>query len=42
MKSMTPAEHKIAKEDFWLKNERLNRPQSPHLTIYKLQVFESG
>ncbi|CAL4152708.1 unnamed protein product, partial [Meganyctiphanes norvegica] len=26
------------KEDFWLKNERLKRPMSPHLTIYKPQV----
>ncbi|XP_059469740.1 succinate dehydrogenase cytochrome b560 subunit, mitochondrial [Neocloeon triangulifer] len=25
-------------EDFWIKNERLNRPMSPHLTIYKPQI----
>jgi succinate dehydrogenase (ubiquinone) cytochrome b560 subunit len=25
-------------EDFWDKNKRLNRPMSPHLTIYKFQV----
>jgi len=25
-------------EDFWNKNKRLNRPMSPHLTIYKLQI----
>ena len=38
MKAVTPTEHKILKEDFWNKNERLGRPQSPHLTIYKLPV----
>jgi len=27
-----------ASEDFWDKNKRLNRPMSPHLTIYKPQV----
>jgi len=26
------------KEDFWDKNKRFNRPMSPHLTIYKLQI----
>jgi len=25
-------------EDFWLKNKRLNRPVSPHLTIYQFQI----
>ncbi|ODN02926.1 hypothetical protein Ocin01_03744 [Orchesella cincta] len=25
-------------EGFWDKNKRLNRPMSPHLTIYKLQI----
>jgi succinate dehydrogenase (ubiquinone) cytochrome b560 subunit len=25
-------------EDFWSKNKRFNRPMSPHLTIYKLQI----
>jgi len=25
-------------EDFWDKNKRFNRPMSPHLTIYKLQI----
>merc|ERR1719481_2203923 len=38
MKTMTPDEHKIAKEDFWNKNDRLKRPMSPHLTIYKMQM----
>ena len=38
MKSMTPAEHKIAKENFWDKNNRLKRPLSPHLLIYRPQV----
>ena len=38
MKSMTPAEHKIAKENFWDKNNRLKRPLSPHLLIYRPQM----
>ena len=38
MKPMSPAEHQISREDFWKKNERLQRPQSPHLTIYKFQM----
>lgn len=25
-------------EDFWDKNKRLDRPLSPHLTIYKFQL----
>jgi len=25
-------------EDYWVKNKRLNRPTSPHLTIYKFQL----
>ncbi|RXG56862.1 Succinate dehydrogenase cytochrome b560 subunit, mitochondrial [Armadillidium vulgare] len=25
-------------EDYWAKNKRLNRPVSPHLTIYKPQI----
>jgi len=25
-------------EDYWDKNKRMNRPMSPHLTIYKPQV----
>jgi len=25
-------------EDYWEKNKRLNRPMSPHLTIYKFQI----
>ena len=25
-------------EDFWSKNTRLNRPMSPHLTIYRYNV----
>jgi len=38
MKAMTPEEHKISREDFWKKNDRLQRPMSPHLTIYKMQM----
>ena len=36
IKSLTPEEHKILKEDFWDKNKRLARPLSPHLGIYKV------
>ena len=39
MKHMTPAEHKIAREDYWAKQDRLKRPLSPHLTIYKFPVI---
>lgn len=35
---MTPGEHQILKEPFWDKNKRLQRPLSPHLTIYKFQM----
>jgi len=38
MKSLTPEEHKILKEDFWDKNKRLTRPMSPHLGIYKWEM----
>merc|ERR1711936_83448 len=38
MKTMSPEEHKIARENFWSKNDRLGRPMSPHLTIYKMQM----
>ena len=38
MKTVTPQEHKISREQFWDKNKRLNRPISPHLTIYKMQM----
>merc|ERR1711974_458789 len=38
MKTMTPEEHKISRENFWSKNDRLQRPMSPHLTIYKMQM----
>ena len=39
MKSLTPEEHKILKEDFWDKNKRLTRPMSPHLGIYKVKYI---
>lgn len=35
---MTPAQSKILNKDFWSKNKELNRPMSPHLTIYKPQL----
>merc|ERR1712121_361970 len=38
MKTMTPEEHKISRENFWSENDRLKRPMSPHLTIYKMQM----
>jgi len=38
MKTMSPEEHKISRENFWSKNDRLKRPMSPHLTIYKMQM----
>merc|ERR1712224_116777 len=38
MKSLTPEEHKILREDFWDKNKRLTRPLSPHLGIYKREM----
>ena len=38
MKSLTPDDHKIMKEDFWDKNKRLTRPMSPHLGIYKWEM----
>merc|ERR1711963_1299348 len=38
MKSVSPQEHQMLKEQFWDKNKRLNRPLSPHLTIYKPQM----
>merc|ERR1711893_551716 len=38
MKSVSPQEHQMLKEQFWDKNKRLNRPISPHLTIYKPQT----
>jgi hypothetical protein len=41
LKPMSPAEHKILKEDFWDKNDRLQRPLSPHLLIYKFEVCAS-
>ena len=39
MKSLTPDEHKILKENFWDKNKRLTRPMSPHLGIYKVKYI---
>ncbi|XP_063599421.1 succinate dehydrogenase cytochrome b560 subunit, mitochondrial-like isoform X1 [Penaeus indicus] len=36
--SSSPSFTLSRKEDFWAKNRRLNRPVSPHLTIYKPQV----
>jgi succinate dehydrogenase (ubiquinone) cytochrome b560 subunit len=38
MKPMTPEEHTISRADFWEKNKNLQRPLSPHLTIYKFQL----
>ncbi|TRY61474.1 hypothetical protein TCAL_04388 [Tigriopus californicus] len=38
LKSITANEHAIQKEEFFAKNERLQRPTSPHLTIYKFQM----
>ena len=38
LKTMKPEEHKISRENFWAKNDRLSRPLSPHLTIYKMQM----
>merc|ERR1739848_187434 len=38
IKSLTPEDHKILKEDFWDKNKRLTRPLSPHLGIYKWEM----
>merc|ERR1712098_525761 len=37
MKPISQSEHLTGKE-FWLKNKELNRPISPHLTIYKFQL----
>nr|ADD37889.1 Succinate dehydrogenase cytochrome b560 subunit, mitochondrial [Lepeophtheirus salmonis] len=37
LKSMTQ-EEVAPKESYWDKNKRLNRPLSPHLTIYKPQL----
>ncbi len=37
MRAMPASEHKIQREEFFSKNERLSRPLSPHLTIYKPQ-----
>lgn len=38
IKPMSPQEHQISREQFWDKNKRLQRPISPHLTIYKFQM----
>merc|ERR1712087_421808 len=38
IKSISPQEHQISREEFWEKNKRLARPLSPHLTIYKPQM----
>merc|ERR1739844_837551 len=38
IKSISPQEHQISREEFWEKNKRLKRPLSPHLTIYKPQL----
>merc|ERR1712088_902926 len=38
IKSISPQEHQISREEFWEKNKRLARPMSPHLTIYKPQM----
>ena len=38
MQTMKPEEHKNHVEEFYVKNDRLKRPISPHLTIYKPQM----
>merc|ERR1712150_440769 len=38
IKAISPQEHEISREEYWEKNKRLNRPLSPHLTIYKPQM----
>lgn len=38
LKSCSPQEHQILREQFEDKNKRLQRPTSPHLTIYKPQM----
>merc|ERR1712096_322089 len=37
MKPISQSEHLTGRE-FWSKNKALNRPISPHLTIYKFQL----
>eukprot|EP00095_Tigriopus_kingsejongensis_P000322 maker-scaffold292_size219010-snap-gene-1.32 protein:Tk00322 transcript:maker-scaffold292_size219010-snap-gene-1.32-mRNA-1 annotation:"succinate dehydrogenase cytochrome b560 mitochondrial" len=38
LKTISASEHSDQKEDYFAKNERLQRPTSPHLTIYKFQM----
>ena len=40
MATMKPiaASEALQGQEFWSKNKRLERPMSPHLTIYKPQV----
>ncbi len=38
MRAMPASEHRIQREEFFAKNTRLDRPVSPHLTIYKPQL----
>jgi succinate dehydrogenase (ubiquinone) cytochrome b560 subunit len=40
IKSVPASEHQISNktEDFFIKNDRLTRPMSPHLLIYKPQL----
>jgi len=36
--TMTPAQSQTLNKDFWSKNKQLNRPMSPHLSVYKPQL----
>lgn len=36
--TMTPVQDYNAKKEFWNKNRELNRPTSPHLSVYKIQL----
>lgn len=36
--TMTPAQSQTLNKEFWDKNKQLNRPLSPHLSIYKIQL----
>lgn len=36
--TITPVEDYTAKKEFWNKNRELNRPTSPHLSVYKIQL----
>lgn len=36
--TMTPVQDYTTKKEFWNKNRELNRPTSPHLSVYKIQL----